>query len=117
MKMPATAVWQGFLSDGNEALTSESYVLNSAPVSSLARVQATCAVIENPGKLLTATLTACFSRVLADAFSDTDGIPEVLNISAEVRLDDFFVCGWTITSSYLALEAKVSEMKNANTSG
>ena len=89
-------------------LTSESYVLNSAPFSSQARKEFGRPAVTSPEELIAAAHAGCLSMALSGAFADAGYKPEKLKVSAEVTLDNILVHGWTITSSHLVLVAKVS---------
>jgi lipoyl-dependent peroxiredoxin len=108
MKRSATAVWSGSLKDGNGKLTSPAGILHSTQYSFGSRFESGPGI--NPEELIAAAHAGCYAMALSGALGDAGLNPERIEVTAEVTLDNTSPEGWTISTSHLALSAKVPEV-------
>jgi len=100
MKRTATAIWNGTGKDGSGKLTTQSGTLSNTQYSYKSRFEE--GVGTNPEELIAAAHAGCFAMKLSFVLQAAGLIPESLDVSAEVTLDN-----GAITSSHLVLKAKI----------
>jgi len=100
MKRKATAVWNGTIKEGNGHLTTQSTVLDKTQYSFKSRFEEGKGT--NPEELIAAAHAGCFTMQLSANLSQANFIPESLESTCTVALED-----GTITSSYIKLVASV----------
>tara|TARA_R110000868_G_scaffold291085_5_gene551449 strand:+ start:243 stop:656 length:414 start_codon:yes stop_codon:yes gene_type:complete len=105
MKRKAEAVWTGTGKDGKGHLSSQSKVLNKTQYSFSSRFEN--GIGTNPEELIAAAHAGCFTMKLAFNLQAKNYIPESLNTSCEITLED-----GAVTSSHLVLKAKVNGVNN-----
>lgn len=104
MKRNATAVWEGDLTHGAGALSTQSGVLDKQPYGFRTRFED--APGTNPEELIAAAHAGCFSMALSNVLGEAGLRAERIETRAEVVLektDD----GFAITAVHLVLEANV----------
>lgn len=100
MKRNATAVWNGSGKEGNGHLTTQSTTLNQTQYSFNSRFAE--GVGTNPEELMAAAHAGCFTMKLGFVLGAAGFTPDTLETQCTISLED-----GTITSSHLALKAKV----------
>ena len=100
MRRNATAVWQGSGKDGVGHLTTQSTTLNNTQYSYLSRFEEGTGT--NPEELIAAAHAGCFAMKLSFNLSGAEFIPEKLEATCVVTLED-----GAITSSAITLNATV----------
>lgn len=100
MKRKATAVWQGSGKEGKGHLSTQSTVLNQTQYSFSSRFEE--GVGTNPEELIAAAHAGCFTMKLSFNLSGIGMVPESLETSCVITLEN-----GSVTSSELTLNAKV----------
>jgi lipoyl-dependent peroxiredoxin len=106
MKRSATAVWTGSLKEGNGNLSAPSGILRSSQYSFGSRFETSPGI--SPDELIAAAHASCYAMKLSGLLDAAGFKPERLEVIAEVSVDDSPAEGWTISSSHLALKARVA---------
>lgn len=101
MKRKATAVWNGSGKEGSGHLTTQSMVLDETQYSFNSRFAEGRGT--NPEELLAAAHAGCFTMKLSFVLGEAGFIPEELETTAFVTLEN----GTTITESHLVVKARV----------
>jgi osmotically inducible protein OsmC len=104
MKRTASAQWDGDLKAGKGALSTGSGILGNTPYSFAARFESGKGT--NPEELLAAAHAGCFTMALAAELGTANLAPKTLRTTATISLDKGET-GWSVTSSHLAVVAKV----------
>ena len=105
MKRSATAVWSGSLKEGGGNLTAPSGILHSTQYTFGSRFESGPGI--NPDELIAAAHAGCYAMALSGALGEAGFEPQRLEVVAEVTLEDVAPAGWTITSSHLAVNARI----------
>ena len=105
MKRKASAVWNGDLKTGRGQVSTESTVLKDAKYSFATRFENGPGT--NPEELIGAAHAGCFSMALSAELSKAGFIPESVNTSATVNLENDPQTSWTVTGIHLETRAKV----------
>lgn len=100
MKRSATAIWQGSGKDGKGNLSTQSSVLDKSPYSFGSRFENGEGT--NPEELIAAAHAGCFSMKLSFVLGDKGFIPDQLETTCAVTIED-----GVVTSSRLTLLAKI----------
>jgi osmotically inducible protein OsmC len=108
MKRTATAVWTGPLKEGSGTLSAPGGALKSTPYSFASRFAAGNGT--NPEELIAAAHAGCFAMALSATLGEAGVVPERLEATAEVSLDNVPPKGWTVTASHLVLNARIPGM-------
>lgn len=103
MKRSARAVWSGSGTDGNGHLTAQSTILNKAQYSFVSRFEEGTGT--NPEELIAAAHAGCFNMKLSFVLGNAGFVPEQLETTCRVTIDDGIV-----TSSELTLLAKIENI-------
>jgi lipoyl-dependent peroxiredoxin len=104
MKRRATSVWIGSGKDGQGTLTTQSGTLHNTPYSFNMRFGEGAGT--NPEELVGAAHAGCFNMALSFALNAKGFVPDELNTSATVTLENDG-SGWSITMINLDLKAKI----------
>jgi osmotically inducible protein OsmC len=104
MKKHASAVWTGGLKDGKGSISTETGVLSNAPYGFKSRFEDGPGT--NPEELIGAAHAGCFSMALSMMLGQNGLTPDRIETKAEITLDKVGE-GFAITSSHLAVSAKV----------
>lgn len=103
----ATAVWRGTARDGVGSLTTDSGVLESAPLSFRSRFEGKKGT--NPEELLAAAHAGCFTMSVAFQLQSAGYVASELSAEAAVSLEAK-AKGFAITRSALSLRAVVPDI-------
>jgi osmotically inducible protein OsmC len=106
MKRKATAVWQGTGKEGKGHLSTQSGVLKEAQYSASSRFEE--GIGTNPEELVAAAHAGCFSMKLAFILKAAGFIPDRLEATSTVTLED-----GTVKSSAINLSATVPDIDDA----
>jgi osmotically inducible protein OsmC len=105
MKRKASAVWNGDLKSGRGQVSTESTVLKDAKYSFATRFENGPGT--NPEELIAAAHSACFSMALSAELSKAGFVPDSVNTTATVNLENHPQTSWTVTAILLETRAKV----------
>ena len=108
MKRTASAHWAGGLKDGQGSVSTESGVLKDTQYSFSTRFAD--GIGTNPEELIAAAHAGCFAMALSATLGEAGVVPERLEATAEVSLDNVPPKGWTVTASHLVLNARIPGM-------
>lgn len=102
MKRTATAIWKGSIKEGSGVLTSGSKTLDNTPYSFKSRFESGTGT--NPEELIGAAHAGCFAMALSLQLGEAGFIPESLEATATVTMDEKKL---EVTHSDLVLKAKI----------
>jgi osmotically inducible protein OsmC len=105
MKRLATAVWVGSLKEGSGNLNTPSWMLHSTQYSFGSRYESGPGI--NPDELIAAAHAGCYVMALSGELTQAGFVPDRLEATAEVTLEDTPPQGWTIAGSHLTVSARV----------
>ena len=105
MKRKASAVWNGDLKSGTGSISTESGTLAKAQYSFSTRFEN--GVGTNPEELVAAAHAGCFTMALSFALSTAGHVPESIETSATLTLENLPEKSWTVTAIHLDTTAKV----------
>lgn len=105
MKRKASAVWNGDLKSGKGSISTESGTLAKAQYSFSTRFEN--GVGTNPEELIAAAHAGCFTMALSFALSTAGHVPESIETSATLTLENLPEKSWTVTAIHLDTTAKV----------
>ncbi len=108
MRHRASAVWQGSVTRGTGAVTTETGVLRDAPYFRRTRFDNRQGT--NPEELIAAAHAGCFSLALSTELRRAGLTPERINTTATVTSEKLKE-GWTVTSIMLDVVAKVPDAR------
>ena len=107
----ATTIWSGTLTGGKGELTGNSGAITQLPVTWASRTEQPDGMT-SPEELAAASHASCFSMALALKLGESHVVPERLEVSATVTLDE--VGGVpTIVSSAVSVRARVPGIDNS----
>lgn len=107
----ATTIWSGTLAGGKGELTGNSGAITQLPVTWASRTEQPDGMT-SPEELAAAAHASCFSMALALKLGESHVVPERLEVSATVTLDE--VGGVpTIVSSAVSVRARVPGIDNS----
>jgi lipoyl-dependent peroxiredoxin len=104
MNRTASAHWSGGLKDGKGTISSPSGVLKDTPYSFAKRFENEPGT--NPEELIAAAHAACFTMALSGQLGGAGMTAQSLDTTATVTLEKTDA-GFTVTSSHLAVVAKI----------
>ena len=104
MNRTASAHWSGGLKDGKGTISSASGVLKDTPYSFAKRFENEPGT--NPEELIAAAHSACFTMALSGQLGAAGMTAQSLDTTATVTLEKTDA-GFTVTSSHLAVVAKI----------
>lgn len=107
MERHASAVWQGYIQDGNGKLSTESGALSSTPYSFSTRFEEGVHGT-NPEELIGAAHAGCFSMALSGELQKLKMRPESIQTRANVKLEKNQE-GWSVTAVHLDVSARIPD--------
>lgn len=104
MKRKASAQWKGSLKEGKGNLSTESGVLSKTQYSFGTRFES--GIGTNPEELVAAAHAACFSMQLSALLGKAGLVPDKIDTTAVVTLENLEQ-GWTVIESHLVVNASI----------
>ena len=107
----ASAHWTGGLKDGKGQISTESGALSDQPYGFNTRFEGKPGT--NPEELIGAAHAGCFSMALSMILGDYDAMPDDINTTAKVSLEEKDG-GFAITKVHLDLSAKIPGLSESD---
>ena len=107
----ASAHWTGGLKDGKGQISTESGALSDQPYGFNTRFEGKPGT--NPEELIGAAHASCFSMALSMILGDYDAVPDDINTTAKVSLEEKDG-GFAITKVHLDLSAKIPGLSESD---
>jgi osmotically inducible protein OsmC len=108
MKRSATAIWTGSLKEGSGNLSTPSWMLHSTQYSFGSRFDSGPGI--NPDELIAAAHAGCYVMALSGELTQAGFVPDRIEATAEVTLEDTPPEGWTIAASHLVVTARAPQI-------
>ncbi len=107
MKRTSTIIWNGSLKEGEGYITTQSHCLEKQPFGWGSRFKEEKG--SNPEELIAAALAACFSMNLSSILTDEGFIPDIIETTAEV-----FIENGAISHSHIIVKGRVPNLSEYN---